>query len=213
MGTSLTIGHLPDPAMIPFVERYLADVLRSEAAEGQTQSVLSKLPAKDGYAANARAIVGEWNSGPEGLADIDTMNEASLGAFLDHTARLEGLPSANEAIEKSKWTHLPYWLQSVWLPIGGAGAKPVVVNIDGMPTFIGTAGDLIANLTEIAKVSDVQFGVMPQYFDLMLSNPKAFYAMKLDTFDEPTMLKWIWLACMMGAELSLKHNRPLWSGG
>jgi hypothetical protein len=199
--------------MVPFVESYLLDVLQSKAAGGHSQSILSKLLFGNGLVLRARAMVSEWNSGPESLAVIDTLNEASIGAFLDYSARLEGVADANAAIESSKWPHLPYWLQSVWLPMDGVDHRPKIVDIGGMPTLIGTTGGLVANLNEIAKASDIQFGVMPQYFDVMLANPNAFYAMDMATFDETTTLKWIWLAYMTGTDNSLKYNRPLWSGG
>ncbi len=192
MGTILTIGDFPDPGTLREVEIFVR--AGTYAAEGAEKWPLSAKFHKDPRAEEVREIVSQWNAPIEAAPVIETLNEASIVAFLDHTARLEGLTDSNAAIEKSRWKNLHYWQQSLWLPMENTAREPVVVDIGGMPTFIGTAGGLLKDLREIAQLSHLGFGPRPPKFDLMLGDPKAFYASEENELDEPAMLQWIWYA-------------------
>src|SRR5262249_51733022 len=94
--------------------------------------IVGRLPTRDHHA-QARAyltatsdaaftddaphLIEVWNAAPEQIAYFDALNEASISAFLDHAARLEGLKDADDALAHSRWRHLPYWIESTWLPV------------------------------------------------------------------------------------------------
>ncbi|MEQ1523679.1 MAG: hypothetical protein ABL936_20630 [Aestuariivirga sp.] len=82
-----------------------------------------------------------------------------------------------------------------------------------MPTLIGTATGLVNDLEAIAVAATIELKRKPDNFDLMMSDPKAFYSLNVADLDDETTLRWIWNAYFEGAKLSLLHNRPLWSGG
>jgi len=46
----------------------------------------------------------------------------------------------------------------------------------------------------------------------MRADPRAFYALELDAFDEATMLQWVWRAHFEAATISVERNIPMWSG-
>lgn len=212
MGTSLTVGHLPDESTVTFVSNFVRNAFVSAGVEQSLQSFLGRFLGKSPLDQRVNSLIMEWKAGTAEVGNLNTMNEASVVAFLEFTAKLEGI-SSEEAIENSKWKNLPYWLQAIWLPLEGINVDPVVVEIEGMPTFIGTATGLVNDLEAIAAAAKIGLKKKPSNFDLMMSDPKAFYALKVADLDEEATLRWIWNSYYEGAKLSLLHNRPLWSGG
>jgi hypothetical protein len=213
MGTGLIVGHLPDESIVPFVKNFAKNAFISAGFGPLPQSFLSNFLRKSPLDEKVNSLIEEWRSGPAENGYVDTLNEASACAFLDYTAKLEGCASSEEAIENSKWKNLPYWLQSVWLPLEGINVHPAVVKIEGTPTLIGTAAGLVNNLDEIANAADIGLKQKPNNFDLMMSDLKSFYSLKVGDLDEETTLRWLWNSYYEGAKLALQHNRPVWSGG
>jgi hypothetical protein len=150
---------------------------------------------------------------PENIGYIDCLNEASTMLFLEYTAKLEELSDVNEATENSMWKNLPYWTQTIWLPLENGEMGSKLVEEATNPTLICTASGLLSDLKQIAEKSDLKFGNKPKGFDLMLSDASAFYAKKNFQLDEDSTILWVWLSLQTGAELALKNNMPLWSGG
>lgn len=73
-------------------------------------------------------------------------------ALLRHAALLQGLDS-DLALLFGRWRHLPYWIESIWLP-GDATIRPFLFDrMEHGPFFIGSAKALAAELDEIAKAS------------------------------------------------------------
>jgi len=212
MGTSLIVGHLPDESTVAFVSNFVTNAFVSVGVEQSLQSFLGRILSKSPLDQKVNSLILEWKAGPAEVGYLDTLNEASVVTFLEFTAKLEGT-SSEEAIQNSKWKNLPYWLQSIWLPLESIKVDPVVVEIEGMPTLIGTATGLVNDLEAIAVAAKIGLQKKPSNFDLMLSDPKAFYALEVADLDEQTTLRWLWNSYYEGAKLSLLHNRPLWSGG
>jgi len=88
--------------------------------------------------------------------------------FLNHAVKLEGLKHSGEVQKRSRWRHLPHWIESYWLPVRSDKAT------DG-PVFFGSTHGLLANLADIAAASPHGLGTIPDHFELMRANPKAFY--------------------------------------
>jgi hypothetical protein len=189
MGSCLIVGRLPSSTALDGARAYLARALDA-GLTNHDQAQLCKL----------------WNAAPEEVAYFDFLNVASTCAFLDHTAKLEGFTDANEALARSRWRHLPYWIESYWLPV-----RSDTTSLDG-PVFFGSAYGLLANLAAIATTSPYGLGTVPPHFEMMRTDPRSFYALQLDAFDEQATLQWIWRALFEAATLSVERNIPLWSG-
>src|SRR5262245_26981207 len=157
------------------------------------------------------ALLKAWDAAPAKIACLDALNEASTCAFGEHAAALEGLKDFNEAMTRGRWRHLPYWIDSSWLPVR---SDTTFIERDkyGWPSFFGSAYGLLANLADIAAASPHGLGTVPPHFELMRADPKAFYALELGALDEATMLRWLWRAHFEAATISVERNVPMWSG-
>jgi hypothetical protein len=188
MGVILNVGRLPDWAR-DGAEGYLAgasDAGLTDAARGE--------------------LVKAWEAASENDISFSfvALNDASLSAFLDYAAGLEGLKDGNEALERSRWRHLPYWLDSFWLPVRSDA-------ICGEPTFFGSAHGLLANLAEIAAVSPHSLGTIPPYFEQMRADPDKFYFTPLEEpMDDKTALQWLWRAYYEAATVAVERNMVMW---
>jgi len=161
----------------------LTDDVESDDAAAYVSGATDAALTSDAQAVLLRA----WYAAPEEMAYFDALNEASTTAFLNHAAKLEGLQDSSEVLKRGRWRHLPHWIESYWLPVRSDRAT------DG-PVFFGSAYGLLANLVDIAAASPQGLGTIPEHFELMRANPKAFYALELDALDEATMLQWVWRA-------------------
>lgn len=211
MGTALFVGNLPDATVIPAISDFTSKTLNVKVKPNK--SFLSKLLGKESPSIEVLGSIDRWKNGPENIGYIDSLNEASTILFLEYTAKLEGLSDVNEATENSMWKNLPYWTQTIWLPLDNAELKPKLFEEGDMPTLICTVSGLLSDLKQIASKSDKKLGKKPEDFDLMLSDSIAFYAKKGFQLDEDSTICWIWLGLQTGAELALKNNMPLWSSG
>jgi hypothetical protein len=191
MGSSLVVGRLPSAEAHDDARTYLAGA--SDAAlTSDAQAKLLKI----------------WRAAPKKVAYLDPLNLASQVQFLKHVVALEGLKDINEAMMRSRWRHLPYWIESYWLPV----RSDMAVAHEG--GFFGSSCGLLANLAEIAALSPHGLGTVPAHFDLMLSDLRAFYALDLNpvTESESAMLQWVWRALFEAATLSVERNVPMWNG-
>lgn len=160
--------------------------------------------------AEQAALCEAWDKAPEEVASMGSFHIAALSAFLDHTAELEGL-SANDAIEKSRWRHLPYWLESNWLPVR-SDATRIAKDSLGSPVFYGSAYGLLDNLAEIAARSPLRLENCPTYLELKQSDPRAYYDMLVEGLDQELQLHDVWRVFQEAATLSVAHNVPMWMG-
>jgi hypothetical protein len=211
MGTALFVGNLPDATVIPAISDFTSKTLNVKLKPNR--SFLSRLLGKESPSIEVLGLIDRWKNGPENIGYIDCLNEASTILFLEYTAKLEGLSDVNEATENSVWKNLPYWTQTIWLPLENGEMGSKLVEEATNPTLICTASGLLSDLKQIAEKSDLKLGKKPKGFDLMLSDASAFYAKKNFQLDEDSTILWVWLSLQTGAELALKNNMPLWSGG
>ena len=148
MGSFLMVGRLPDHVERDDAVAYL---------RGATDAALTS----DAQAALLQA----WYATPEDMAYFDALNDASKTAFLNHAAKLEGLKDSSEVQKRSRWRHLPHWIESYWLPVRSDTTT-------GGPVFFGSAHGLLANLADIAATSPHGLGAVPPHFKLMRTHPR-----------------------------------------
>jgi hypothetical protein len=88
---------------------------------------------------------------PAKCITISGINVAALDLFKSYAAQLEGF-TGPDATDKTTYRNLPWWLQSVWLPIEFDPPKDLASD-EGDPLFGGSCVQLLSELAEIASLS------------------------------------------------------------
>src|SRR5882762_6525596 len=102
-----------------------------------------------------------WRQFTGQATEISIFNLASVCLFTDHVAKLEGFADSGDAMERTRFRNLPWWLTSVWLPVLFQPPLEPAINMGGDPVFLGSSQGLVADLVEIQKVSDMSLGTVP----------------------------------------------------
>lgn len=143
----------------------------------------------------------QWRDCPPRIARIDILNLASVNAFLEYVARLTG---------SKGFKHLPTHSSDVWLPVDiEPTAEPEIAD-RRLPIPLMRSTLLLKELDEIRLASDLKFGVTPDGYDLMRTNPREFYRSNI-TLDETRMLQWTWKGLHDAAELSIAKTAPVFA--
>lgn len=148
-----------------------------------------------------------WFGPGDAVASLNMLNLASITFFLDHVARLEGL-SNGDGIHNSKWTNLPYWIYSIWLPVKGP-PRALVQEMDGIPTLFGTTHGLLSDLAEIDSLSTVRLNIAPPHYQLMRQDMAAFLKLEWEALSEEDTMRWVWRSLFDAAHLANEHDLPL----
>ncbi len=205
----LTVRNIVDDQSKSTLANFVAAALTTTKSSKNKGNFLVKLLRKDNVKHKAIGIVAEWQGAPVPIIAIDPLNLASMQLFTQHTAVLEGLNDNSGTGEGSIWPNLPYWMYSIWLPLEQS-KRPMVMEIGGMPTLVGTAKGLLSDLQEIQKKSKLSLGTFPKNFDLMIDDRKAFNAIANLQLNDQEIIQWVWLSLKIGAEYSIKSNKPLY---
>jgi hypothetical protein len=147
---------------------------------------------------------------PEERVTISAIDVASLDLFNSYAARLEGLTDT-DAMDKTTYRNLPWWLQSVWLPIEFDPPKDLASD-EGDPLFVGSCGQLLSELAEIQKKSDLELGAVPDAYHVMRSDHGTWFRSALDRDDvlsESDTIRWIWRSLNDGAGISKQKRVPM----
>ncbi len=165
----------------------------------------------------ASAQAGRWLACPEEVAVISLINVSSVSFFNKFAAGLEGL-TGYDAMERTRFKNLPWWLSAVWLPIE---INPPVVTDGGDPVFVGSIARLQAELSEIQRLAPhLKLGTVPAEFDVMRKDYGAWWRGLLERpeenqrLSEDDTIRWVWRALYDGAELGRHQDAPVfWFGG
>lgn len=139
-------------------------------------------------------------------AEISIFNLASVCFFTDHVAKLEGFVDSGKAMERTRFRNLPWWLLSVWLPVLFQPPPEPAIDMGGDPVFLGSAQGLLADLIEVQKVSDMGLGTVPDGYDKMRADYRAFMRSGFQLSDERIILQWVWKGLHDGATLAAKGS-------
>jgi hypothetical protein len=172
------------------------------------QQEIDKIAAQLGIDAHA-----PWRECEENIATISMMNVASLNLFNHYSAGLEGF-GGSDAMSRTKFINLPWWLRTIWLPISFDPLREPLSSDD--PLFAGSCQRLLAELAEIQKLSDFGLGNVPEEYNAMRANYPKWWKGLLDPtaeeqapYSEADTVRWLWRALYDGAQLALQHNAPL----
>lgn len=159
-----------------------------------------------------RASTGEnlnWTAVESNIDELCLMNLASIGLFLDHAARLEGFSDSTEALFKTQFKHLPWYMESIWLPIPfDAPAIPSDEERD-YDMFIGSCWSLYDNLKKIREKSNLGLGETPQGYKFMRENYVEFSKSDFELNDDKSVIQWVWKGLWDGVTAAMKHNAPM----
>jgi hypothetical protein len=145
-------------------------------------------------------------------ATLCFLNGASLMAFLDHVGVVEGYPDSDTALAAfargdSRLKNMPYWENSIWLPID---FEPAGTLEDDPTVFVGSGPALLRELTDLQQRSPLGLGACPNGYEHMRQDIRAFYrdsrALQLDEADT---IRWIWRALFDGATIANKSMSAL----
>ncbi len=153
-----------------------------------------------------------WRDCANGIASISVMNVASLSLFNQYAAGLEGLAGA-DAMGRTRFLNLPWWLASLWLPLSFEPLREPLSRDD--PVFVGSCQQLLAELTEIRRLSTLDLGSVPDEYHVMRANYAEWWKGLLDPnhaqepYSEADTIRWIWRGLHDGAQLAVQHDAPL----
>ena len=159
----------------------------------------------------------KWFATEHGETTICCLNGASVVEFLRHVVRCEGYSDERTGFAvgengTSKYRNMPWWDDSVWLPIE---LEPGTLEVDA-PFFVGSCTALLRELRNLQDISQIQLGSAPAGYEEMRADIRKFYrsihsgaAFQLTDADS---VRWIWLALRDGAELAIKENTVLYAG-
>jgi hypothetical protein len=137
---------------------------------------------------------------------ISVLNNASLDAFNTFSAGLEGL-SGLDAIEKTAFRNLPWWLASFWLPVEFDPPKEPVSDQDG-PIFVGSSIRLLNELVRIKEMSPLEVGTLPPTYSDMRNDYRRWFSTPYELSEDDT-IKWVWNALRDGAQISIERQFPM----
>jgi hypothetical protein len=145
-----------------------------------------------------------------GTTLISLLNDASFDLFNNYAAGLEGF-SGPEAMVETSFRNLPWWLQSVWLPIEFDPPSDLASD-EGDPTFVGSSIRLARELTTIKTMSSLDFGAIPSSYMEMRKNYRSWFRATLDhrnPLSQDETIRWIWNALSEAAQMSIESKVPV----
>ena len=168
-----------------------------------------RLGGYSSFAGRSAGILGS-PSGIEPAITISVINAASLDLFNSYAARLEGF-TGPDAMDKTTYRNLPWWLQSVWLPIEFDPPQDLASDEDD-PLFVGSCAKLLSELAEIRNKSDLELGTVPDSYHAMRSDYGTWFRSAVGrdhVLSERDTIRWIWRSLHDGAEISKQERVPM----
>jgi hypothetical protein len=103
--------------------------------------------------------------------------------------------------------NLPWWLQSVWLPIEFDPPKELASD-EGDPTFVRSSIRLLNDLAKIKEMSPLNVSATPPTYGGMRNDNRSWFSIPHHLSDDDT-IKWVWNAFRDGAQISIERQCPM----
>jgi hypothetical protein len=196
MSADLVLGELDE-----WLERHVSRIAKRVGLKGY--------PSSNDFVGLAGVVGSRSRIEPAESITISVINAASLDLFNSYAARLEGLTGA-DAMDKTTYRNLPWWLQSVWLPIEFEPPKDIASD-EGDPLFVGSSVRLLSELAEIQDKSNLELGTVPNEYHVMCADYGTWLrsADGHDALSENDTIRWIWRSLSDGAEISKQKRVPM----
>jgi hypothetical protein len=111
-------------------------------------------------------------------------------------------------MNNDEFSNLPFWQESIWVPIDFCPSKVFEKDRDG-PFFFGSAPRLISTLNKVKDLSRIPLGKAPEGYEEMVLNYDSFIE-KFDGFSEDTScIQWVWYCLYYATELAIGKKLPL----
>jgi hypothetical protein len=133
---------------------------------------------------------------------ISMLNDASFDLFNNFAAGLEGFRGP-DAMEKTTFRSLPWWLESFWLPLDFAPP----ITIDG--AFVGSTFRLLGDLERIRALASIDLAAAPPGYRDMRKDYRAWFNSESAQLSEDETLRWVWNALNDGAKISIDRKVPI----
>jgi hypothetical protein len=186
MASDLAIGPLE-----PEIEKHVERICRRIGLKGWPSPDAPPAPTSD-------------------ITLISLLNDASFALFNDYAAGLEGL-SGSEAMMKTSFRNLPWWLQSVWPPIEFEPPSDLASD-EGDPTFLGSSVGLACELAKIKSMSSLDLNAIPSSYVEMRKNYRSWFRATdehHDALSEEEIIRWIWNALSEAAQMSIERRMSI----
>lgn len=144
-----------------------------------------------------------WREFASPPTNISLFNLATVVLFTDHVAKLEGFSDSGAAMEGTRFRHLPWWQTSIWLPLEFQPPSDPAIDMDGWPIFLGSCQGLLADLTEVQKLSDMHLSATPSGYTNMRADYRAFMRSRFTMSDERSLIQWVWCGLHDAAQLGM----------
>jgi len=139
---------------------------------------------------------------------ISVLRVSAIDFFIHYAAGLEGLSEA-DAMQKTAFRNLPWWLLSVWLPIAFDSPRELAP-VQDEPMFVGSSVRLLSELATIKDMSTMDVAATPRgYADMRNDYRTWFRATDNDPLSDDDVIRWLWTAFREGAEISIANQVPM----
>lgn len=140
---------------------------------------------------------------------ISALTIEAVGLLLDHAGSLLG-KSNKELMNDELYGHLPWWLESIWIPVD----FPLIIPEDHL--FMGSLDKLCQALETIRTLSPYALGTIPPGYEKMRADPDSPWDDELDWPKdqlEIRCIQWAWLAFYQAATEALAQNTAFVGNG
>lgn len=141
---------------------------------------------------------------------ISVFNVTSYSLFNDYVAGLEGI-TQQDAIAKSRFRHITWWLESVWLPIDFHPPKEPPPS-ETFGEFVGSSVRLLDELTMIRDMSTIDIAQIPSSYHDMRNDYEKWLKGDGAPLSNDDVIRWIWNALHEGASISVDKRLAMMLG-
>ena len=147
------------------------------------------------------------NVSGKSLKTVSLLNLATVSLFLDYVGKLFDTPTY-ELMKNDDFSNLPFWQESLWVPLEFSPSKVFERDRDG-PFFFGSAPRLLLTLNKVKKLSRIPLGKVPEGYEQMVQDYDLFIE-KFDGFsDNSSCIQWVWKCLHYATEIAMQNSLPL----
>ena len=139
------------------------------------------------------------------------LNLGTVVMFTDYVAKLVGRPT-RLLMRDDAFENLPYWQDTLWAPVAFTPGK-AFENDQAGPFYFGSSPRLLETLNYIKSISRIPLGPVPQQYDLMVTDFRAFYKNFRDLDSEQSCIQWVWRGLYDAATLAVQSKSPMLGNG
>jgi hypothetical protein len=111
---------------------------------------------------------------------------------------------------EARFRNLPWWENSIWLPVEFNPPEKPSIEENGFPVFVGSSHRLLSELEEVQRSSPLALGTTPQGYDEMRSDLEGFYRSQFSLSEESSIIQWVWKGLYDAALIAIRERAPIW---